>query len=304
MIATVLLAVLGQAVVDLAVHILGGQTSSSIIWLVGTVLIVLVITIGILSNIYNNVDTLANRIGLSIEYYRLDPGPHSTKRHQQAEELYAACSRVINSATEGVGSRIDAVNSFVEIGQQPGDLHVEAASRRYLATLDRKIGRVPYWRIIQLVDDDLARLPAGSIGDLIADNYREHYQNIARAGENSHGEKPATVDAVRAKYPISFVLVHDASDREFGGRLIWQMHEHVYSGRSDSVQLTGVFIIKDPEGVMVQTFIEWLDELKKSQDRCRLRSRNLDASKIYVDSDTAGVLTRRLGRRPWRREVL
>lgn len=226
---SVLLAVLGQAVIELIVHIVGGKTSSGETWLIGAVLVVLVITVGMLSNIYTRVDELANRLGLSIEYYRLDPGPHSSKRDQQAQELYAACIRLINSISDRAGSQIIAVNSFVEIGNQPGDGHVEAASRRYLSALDSKIGRIPYQRVVQLSDEDLARLPHGTIGDLIVANYREHYQHIVSAGENSHGQRPATVDAVRAKYPISFVVLHDASDSEFGGRLIWQMHEHVYN---------------------------------------------------------------------------
>lgn len=274
---SVLLAVLGQAVIEFAVHILGGKTTSSVTWLIGAVLVVLVITVGMLSNIYNRTDDLANRLGLSIEYFRLDPGPHSAKRDQQAQELYAACIRLINSLSDRPGSQIIAVNSFVEIGNQPGDSHVEAASRRYLAALDSKVGRIPYQRVVQLSDEDLARLPNGSIGDLIAANYRQHYQNIVSAGDNSHGQKPATVDAVRAKYPISFVVLHDAGDNESGGRLIWQMHEHVYDSKShdSSMQLTGVFIIRDPEGVIVQTFMEWFGELTKSQDRWRLRNQNL-----------------------------
>src|ERR1700735_5523255 len=126
---SVLLAVLGQAFIELIIHILGGNTSSSVTWLIGIVLVVLVITVGLLSNIYNRVDELSNRLGLSIEYYRLDPGPRTSKRDQQARELYAACIRVINSVSERAGSQIIAVNSFVEIGHQPGDGNAEAASR-------------------------------------------------------------------------------------------------------------------------------------------------------------------------------
>jgi hypothetical protein len=300
---SVLLAVLGQAVIELVVHILGGKTSSSLTWLIGTVLVVLVVTVGILSNIYNRVDELANRLGLSIEYYRLDPGPHSSKRDQQAQELYSACIRAINSVSERAGSQIFAVNSFVEISNQAGDSHVEAASRRYLTALDSKIGRIPYQRVVQLSDDDIARLPQGSIADLIVANYREHYQHIVSAGENSHGQKAATVDAVRAKYPISFVVLHDASDSEFGGRLIWQMHEHVYDSkrRMNSVQLTGVFIIRDPDGAIVQTFFEWFEELTKSQDRFRLKSQNLEGHGTAVALVDAESSSRRPASRSWRR---
>jgi hypothetical protein len=82
---SVVLAVLGQAVIELVVHALGGKTASSVTWLIGAVLVVLVITVGMLSNIYNRTDELATRLGLSIEYYRLNPGPTPpsvTSRHR------------------------------------------------------------------------------------------------------------------------------------------------------------------------------------------------------------------------------
>ena len=184
--------------------------------------------------------------------------------------------RLINSVSEQPGSRIDAVNSFVEIWGQAGDDQVEATSRRYLAALDKKIGRVQYTRIIQLSPNDLAQLPGKSIERLIAANYLEHYQKIVKASETRRGEKLAYVEAVLAKYPMSWVLVHDATDSEFGGSLIFQVNEHVHNDRSDSVQLTGVWIIKDPSGIMTRTFMEWFVELDRSPVRHRPKSANLD----------------------------
>ena len=221
----------------------------------------------------NSVGDLARRVGLDVRYYPLDQGPDSARRYQQAEQLYDACRRLINSVSEQPGSRIEVVNSFVEIGHQAGDDQVEAASRRYLATLDKKIGRVPYATIIQLYPNDLAQLHRKSIAKLIAANYLEHYQKIVKASEASHGERPTHVDAVPAKYPISFVLAHNATDSEFGGSLILHMTEHVHN---DSVQLTGVWIITDPGGIMTRTFMEWFAELGRSPIRYRLKSGNLD----------------------------
>jgi hypothetical protein len=302
---SVLLAVLGQAIIELIVHILGGRTASSVTWLTGAVLLVLVVTVGMLNNIYSRTDELANRLGLSIEYYRLDPGPtHSSIRDQQAQDLYGACIRLIDSVSEGASSKIIAVNSFVEIGSQPGDKHVEEASRRYLATLDSKIGRIPYHRVVQLSERESDLLPNGSIGDLIAPNYCDHYQRIVSARLNSHGQQLATLEAVRAKYPISFVVLHDSTDSVYGGRLIWQMHEHVYDSGNDAtfVQLTGVFIVRDPEGIIVKTFMEWYDELDRSEHRWILTSHNLVRS---AESPGAAINpelhARRLAGRPWRR---
>lgn len=273
---SVLVAVVGQALVELAIHIFGGKTSSSETWLIGLTLIILVIATGMLSSVYKIIVELKKRAGLSINYYRIDPGLDSPERNHQAAALYSACCRVIDSALEDGSSRIIAVNSFVEIGGQAGDGYVDAESRRYLRTLEKKLGLVSYHRIIQLADYDLDRLPDGSIGDLIAPNYRDHYREIVKAGSNSRGRRAAIVDAVRAKYPISFVVVQNPQDGEYGGRLIWQMNEHLQSGAAhpDSVEITGVFIVSDPEGVMTKTFFEWFEELKKASPH-RLTVQNL-----------------------------
>jgi hypothetical protein len=278
---TVLAAVIGQALIELGIHIFGGKTSSSETWLIGLTLIVLVIATGMLSNLYKSVAELKSRAGLSVTYYRLDPGLNSSERNRQATELYAACRREIDSVIEDGNSRIQAVNSFVEIGGKPEDSYVEAESRRYLKTLEKKLGIVSYHRIIQLADYDLRRLPEGSIGDLIAPNYRDHYRAIVKAGGNSPGRRAAIVDAVRAKYPISFVVIQNSQDGEYGGRLIWQMNEHLqtHATHPDSVQLTGVFIIHDPEGIMIKTFIEWFEELKSSYPhRLTLHNLEIDAT--------------------------
>lgn len=296
---TVTLAVLGEALLELLLHVLGSKAASSVAWLTGMILVMLVVTLGILQRVSRNVDDLANggiaqmdklaadmrhsmgdlakRVGLDVQYYPLDPGPDSI-RHQQAEQLYTACARLINSVSEQPGSRINAVNSFVEIGHQAGDDKVEAASHRYLAALDKKIGRVQYTRLIQLPPDDLEQLqlPGKSAVKLIAANYLEHYQKIVKASETSHGGALAYVEAVLAKYPISWLLAHKATDSEFGGSLILQMNEHVHNDRPDSVQLAGVWIIKDPGGIMTRTFIGMFVELARSSSRYRLKSGNLD----------------------------
>lgn len=275
---SVLLLVLGQAFIDVLIHIFGAKTSSNVIWLTAAILISLAITIGTLSKIYKDIDIMTERIGLTTAYYPLDAEQDTPKRDQQADELYGACGHVVNSVSEKPGSWIKAVNSFTEINHQDKNGHVEAACRRYLATLRSKIGHIPYSRIIQLVERDLTDLQRrkGSIGNLLPETYREHYLEMARATTSSHGRFAAKVEAVRAKYPISFVLVHDADDADFGGRLIWQMHEHVYNERADSVQLTGVLIVTDPKGTMLRPFFDYFEELDRSSARHRLTLSNLE----------------------------
>ena len=63
---SVLLAVIGQGIIEFGIHVFGGKTSSNETWLIGLVLIVLVITTGMLSNLYKSVAELKSRAGLSI----------------------------------------------------------------------------------------------------------------------------------------------------------------------------------------------------------------------------------------------
>ncbi|MFF5202210.1 hypothetical protein ACFY3B_21660 [Micromonospora parva] len=136
-------------------------------------------------------------------------------------------------------SRIYAVNSFVEVGVQLGDVHVKDHSLRYLESLNRKLGKVAYHRVVQLSHFDMAcleRHPDESIAELVAENYLAHYREIVEAGQQG---KEAVLEAVLGKYPTCFVLVQNAADGKCGGRLIWQMHQHVDGRpREDIVELT------------------------------------------------------------------
>jgi hypothetical protein len=311
-----LLGVLGQATLEFILNIVSGRVIASAAWFSGVTLVALVVVIlflrdlgGRILGLYAKAEELGRDARVSFRYYRLDAG--AVDRAVQAERLYAEAKRVIDYAEEDGQSRILAVNSFVEIGGQAGDEQVMARSRSYLQSIDRKLGKVNYHRIIQLAEADLARLPHGSVAPLIAENYSEHYRRMLQVSENSPGQRAAVLEAVPAKYPTSYLMVQNKEDGQYGGRLIWQMHEHVPDGvRGDEVQLTGLIIIIDPGGSILRTFVEWFEELRKSTLVYRLTAANLApepapeperAVVTYTSSIVTAALRANQGRIPWRR---
>jgi hypothetical protein len=74
---------------------------------------------------------------------------------------------------------------------------------------------------------------------------------------------------VGAKYPISVVVLkRKNTDGSSGGTIIWQINEH-NSGdgvpESAHLQLTGIFIVKDPRGEVVRHFVDRFRELQRRQ---------------------------------------
>lgn len=293
------LAVLGQALLGQLSQTVADKASTQATWLTVILIFSLIVAIAILASLRGSVEELTRRAGLSVQYYPLDSGKHSPERDEKARALYAAARMVIESAHEDDDTRIYAVNSFVEIGIQPGDAHVKDHSLRYLDSLNRKLGKVTYHRIVQLSEDDMNRLerqPDESIAKLVAENYLAHYREIVKAGQQG---KEAVLEAVLAKYPTSFVLVQNAADGKYGGRLIWQMHQHVDGQeRKDIVELTGIYIVNDPDGILVGTFVRWFNDLRAAQrPRRHLTLANLNGTTPLEPKATASVGVR--PRRQW-----
>ncbi|MFE0529061.1 hypothetical protein ACFW0V_15835 [Micromonospora parva] len=295
------LAVLGQALVGQLGQNVADKATTQSTWLTVVLIFILIVAIAILASLRGSVEELTRRAGLSIQYYPLDPGRHSPERDEKARALYAAARMVIESANEDGDSRIYAVNSFVEVGVQPGDAHVKDHSLRYLESLNRKLGKVAYHRIVQLSHFDMARLerhPDESIAELVAENYLAHYREIVKAGQQG---KEAVLEAVLGKYPTCFVLVQNAADGKYGGRLIWQMHQHVDGQpREDIVELTGIYIINDPDGIFIGTFVRWFNDLRAAQrPRRHLTLANLNGTAPAEKTTTAAPATPRPRRQWW-----
>mgnify|MGYP006330551295 FL=1 len=279
LVISLMLTVFAQALIGTVGQAAGVRLWSDWQWLTGTLILFLFVTAGMLTSLKGSVGRLNDRAALSIDYYPLAPHGDPDKRRRQAQALYGAARGVIERAKPD-GARILAVNSFVEVGGENADDQVEEQASKYLQELDRRIGKVHYHRIVQLARADLDRLPGGSISDLISDTYLPHYRNMVAPAKPT-ADEPTMLEATAAKYPTSFVIVKNREDTRYGGRLIWQMHQHVPDlERADKVQLTGVYIVVDPDAVMIGTFVKWFNELTGGERRVPLSLANLNGDPL------------------------
>jgi hypothetical protein len=257
------LAVIGGAVANLIQGILSDKLIGRDVWLVGAILFALALIVYMVQRIEAMITELRDKARLSIRYY-------SNDNTSSGRELYNAARKVIDRADPG--SRIFAINSFVEVFKESMDASAENSRRGYLESIEELLGSVDYHRIIQLKPSDLDQTSQTPLHDLIASNYLTHYRNVATyMSSRPHDTRLTRLDAVPAVYPTSFVLVQPPND-DRGGSIIWQMNEHVLSNgnhngtiRADALKLTGVFIINDPDGLLVGYFKQWFNELQRSR---------------------------------------
>ena len=190
------------------------------------------------------------------------------------KDLYVEAKKFIEDAKEDGSGSIFAVNSYVEIYEHSEDEAKEDYRKRYLHTLEQKVGKTNYHRIIQINHRDFEKLKSGEfkIGSKMTKNYRQHYRNmiLARDAHKGNGYN-LQIGVVPAKYPISFVVVTNNNDTNY---LIWQMHEHVDG--SDAIRLTGIFLIIDPDEQLVKYFKEWFNILASNQNYLALKSSYLN----------------------------
>lgn len=214
------------------------------------------------------------RVGTSIKYYPARRGP--TADHlEQARKLYQEAGKVIDSAKEG--DEIYAVNSFVEIFHQIPQPEVEPLQRAYLKRIEQCIARrVKYHRLIQLESLDALDGDRPLLASRLDPSYLEHYRWVVEQRVDAPGNLVG-LNAVAAKYPISFVVLkRKEGNGNAGGSIIWQINEHIQrDGQPEAahLQLTGIFIIKNPQGDVVASFLDWYE--KCNEGRRPLTARHL-----------------------------
>ncbi|MEU7694043.1 hypothetical protein OHB01_32770 [Microbispora hainanensis] len=189
---------------------------------------------------------------LKATYYKAD-------RAEDIERLHRDAGEVIRRAPRG--AQIYAVNSYVEVFKASNDPRWTHIQRAYLSEFERRFGEVTYHRIIQS-DGNGDRSP-GHLAEQLTPAYLHHYRSIARHSAK-WGAQRLRVAEVRATLPTSFVLVK----HEDGGSIIWQIHKHAPNLRDqDAVQIMGIFIITDPEGLFVRHFMSWFRDMDHRQLR-------------------------------------
>ena len=232
------------------------RVADSAVWVSVVLIVAVVVLIAMVTLTTRKVDQLIEKASFSINYYPAD----------DPDELYARSREVIKHSDADV--EIYAVNSYVEVFRKSTvDSPVDAgekAQRGYLKQFEKKFGTVKYHRLIQVRRDQLDDGGA-ELTTLLTPAYRDHYRSMATLADE-HPNKRVTIEKVPAKLPTSFVVVKDKHGD--GGRIIWQMNMHDPDSDSPEFErIMGVFIITDPDALLVPRFMQWFEELdRKSRE--------------------------------------
>jgi hypothetical protein len=224
---------------------LSGEISGSYFFITVVVVLTLVVVVGYQVRLWEVVGRLDRRSGFRMAYY-----PGTTRA--ELEELHRAASKIIRDAP--ADAKIYAVNSYLEVFRDSHNPDTFQAQRRYLAAYEERFGSVEsYHRLIQLKNGLDRRNHDAPLAELLAPPYLEHFQAIVEfRAEKPHQE--VKIEEVQARFPTSFVVVKHGC----GGDIIWQMNQHAPTTRDpDSLRMEGVFLIHDPDGVLVPRFLWW-----------------------------------------------
>lgn len=250
-----MVAILAAAIVAVIAEIVrntlagAAAISSSIISIL--LLLGFLLVLAQLDAVRSSVDQLSSKAGLSIVYY-----PASKKELEKNRVLHLAAKGVIERAPDG--AEIFAVNSYVEVFRESNDPKMADSQRDYLRTYKRRFHKLSgYHRLIQVrkgqdSEDDT------SLGDRLAPAYLEHYRDMAGHAERNRDGK-VQLERVAARIPTSFVVVKVKNGN--GGEIIWQINHHDPSLGPVAERMQGIFIVSDPDGLLVPNFIDWFRAL-------------------------------------------
>jgi hypothetical protein len=245
-VAGLLGAVLGNLLQGRAAEALAADTTYLLMILLTAVIIVITMQVRVLTG----VEQIRKRKVLSIDYY---PGTTAC----ELLELHRQAARVVREAPDD--AEIYAVNSYVEVFAGPVAPAVQQAQRDYLREFEHKFRTTSYHRLIQLSNNELAHGNGRPLSHLIAPAYLEHYRKIAEYAHD-HPQRPIKIEEVEARLPTSFVLIRKGN----AGQIIWQMNQHAPgNGQPDALTINGVFIITDPDGAIVRSFMHWFQLLDR-----------------------------------------
>lgn len=226
--------------------------SSSVISIL--MLLALLLVFAQLEALRTSVDQLSRKAGFSINYY-------PARNKQEAGELHLAARRVIERAPSN--AEIFAVNSYVEVFRESNDPAVADSQRDYLRSYKRQFHELAmYHRLIQ-VKNGQGGTDETNLGDRLAPAYLEHYRDMAEHAERNRDGK-IKLERVAARLPTSFVVVRSGT----GGEIIWQINHHDPGlGVPDAERMQGIFIVSDPDGLLVPNFVDWFMALDTEESR-------------------------------------
>lgn len=249
-VVTILAAAIVAVIAEIVRNTLAGAAaiSSSIISIL--LLLGFLLVLAQLDALRSSVDQLSRKAGLSIIYY-----PASKEEDEESRVLHLAAKGVIERAQ--TGAEIFAVNSYVEVFRESNDPAMADSQRDYLRTYKRRFHQLnTYHRLIQVKNGQGGKHET-NLGDRLAPAYLEHYRDMAEHAERSRDGK-IKLERVSARLPTSFVVVRNGT----GGEIIWQINHHDPGlGVPDAERMQGVFIVSDPDGLLVPNFIDWFKAL-------------------------------------------
>lgn len=214
------------------------------------------------SHTVGRIENLYKTRRLSIRYIPIDG--------RDGKELYVEAAKFIEEAKEDGTGQIFAVNSFLEVFKESEDEAREEYRKMYLSTIERKIGKVDYHRVIQVKYSDEENI---NIADRISKNYADHYKHIIEARANSKNNKITRIDVAPALYPESFVVISNQNQTNY---LIWQISKHVPNpDKIEAVKLTGVFLIVDPDEQIVKYFKDWFVQISNNKELRALTAKDI-----------------------------
>lgn len=230
----ILYTILGGSIIAVVERAASLNVVNSFAGLQLVLLVVLALFIYMIHRIESRVDDLHKRSKLVVDYYA------------NAEDELAAAKRIVASLKDGASIRI--VTSFIE-AETPGvpwrDL--------WYGAIEGSLGTIHYHRIIQL--QEVTRDGGRPLYELVSPSYLKHFRETLLARSRLRDARHITrIDAVPARYPITFVIVQNPGTAP-GGILILSVNQYMQTKEGTvSWSMAGSFVIHDPDGQLVPHF--------------------------------------------------
>jgi len=207
-----------------------------------------------------SIDRLNKHIGFSIEYYRC--GGRGADAIEKFRKLHDAAGAVIRDAPPR--AQIFAVNSYVEVFAESNTEEGEQIQRDYLKHFINRTD-CRYHRLLQLKNGQSANGQHPRLSELITPAYLDHYREMAEQ-MTSRPQLPILIGEVPARMPTSYVVVKDPDSSS--GKIIWQINQHAtHAHDPDAEEMLGIFVITDPQGILIPRFVNWFEMLERTGRR-------------------------------------
>jgi len=197
-------------------------------------------------SLFQRVEDLNVRNRLRVEYF-----PAGSKDEpDMSATMYNEATRIITKARPEQTAKILAVNSFHEIFAAPD---AEKAHSSYFDALERRLGTIPYHRIVQCNDPT-------NLWKRLSPPFQHHFETIVAKRDSGKCENEVILNFAPAIFPTAYVMVHY---KDGTSDLIWQLNEYIDPASADGAVFRprGLLIIHDPDRQLTRYFDDWFTRL-------------------------------------------